>query len=52
MLPITEDSELNKRLFEKKNINNKAVRIWVREFCYLYKYILKVITIIYSISVL
>ena len=27
MLFITEDNELNRRLSEKKNINNKAVRI-------------------------
>ncbi len=49
---ITEDNELNRRLSEKKNINNKAVRIWVRKLCHLYRYILKLIIIIYSISIL
>ena len=49
---ITKDNELNKKLSEKKNINNKAVKIWVKELCHSYKYILKFIIIIYSISIL
>jgi len=52
MLSITEDSELNRRLSEKKNINNKVVKILVRELCHLYKNILEFIIIIYSISIL
>jgi len=52
ILSITEDSELNRRLSEKKNINNKVVKIWVRELCHLYRYILKLIIIIHFISIL
>ncbi len=49
---IIKDSELNKRLSERKNINNKAVKIWVKELCHLYKYILKFIIIIHFIFIL